>query len=265
MLVCTIGDLLLDVIVRLDGPIAADTDAYGRTRVGAGGQAANVASWAAHLGGRSRVIAKRPPTRPGGSWRRSSRGAGSSSPAPKSRPAPATIVSIATPDGGRAMLSDRGVCPSFAPGELDAASLEGCDWLHVTGLQPRPSAAGGARAGAAALAPRVASSPPSTAAIEDAGAGRVPRACPSSRPRSRAGQRGGGRAARRLEARDRRGQARAQAAVSVGDGVDTPRSPPRWWTRPARATRSRPGSSLGGPEAALGAAARCVAQLGAMP
>ena len=31
MLVCTIGDLLLDVIVRLDAPIAADTDTDART------------------------------------------------------------------------------------------------------------------------------------------------------------------------------------------------------------------------------------------
>ena len=44
-MICTLGDLLLDVIVGLDGPMAEDTDTYGRTRVGPGGQAANVAAW----------------------------------------------------------------------------------------------------------------------------------------------------------------------------------------------------------------------------
>ena len=53
-MICTLGDLLLDVIVRLDGPIAEDTDTYGRTRVGPGGQAANVAAWTAALGGRAK-------------------------------------------------------------------------------------------------------------------------------------------------------------------------------------------------------------------
>ena len=34
-MICALGDLLLDVVVRLDGPIAEDTDTYGRTRVSA--------------------------------------------------------------------------------------------------------------------------------------------------------------------------------------------------------------------------------------
>jgi len=47
-MICTLGDLLLDVVVRLDGPIAEDTDTYGRTRVGPGGQAANVERYEPH-------------------------------------------------------------------------------------------------------------------------------------------------------------------------------------------------------------------------
>src|SRR5919109_1600734 len=58
-MICALGDLLLDVVVRLDAPIAEDTDTYGRTRVGAGGQAANVAAWVAELGGHARFVGKR--------------------------------------------------------------------------------------------------------------------------------------------------------------------------------------------------------------
>ena len=56
---CTLGDLLLDVIVRLDEPLAAGTDAQAATRTGAGGQSANVAAWAASLGAEARFVGKR--------------------------------------------------------------------------------------------------------------------------------------------------------------------------------------------------------------
>ena len=59
MLVCTVGDLLLDVIVRLQGPSSPGDDTPAATRVTAGGQAANVAAWAAALGAEARLIAKR--------------------------------------------------------------------------------------------------------------------------------------------------------------------------------------------------------------
>ena len=49
--VCVVGDILLDVVVRLDGLIQPDSDTYGHAVVGAGGQAANVAAWIVALGG----------------------------------------------------------------------------------------------------------------------------------------------------------------------------------------------------------------------
>ena len=58
-MICALGDLLLDVVVRLDGPVAEDSDAYGRTHVGAGGQAANVAAWVTALGGHARFVGRR--------------------------------------------------------------------------------------------------------------------------------------------------------------------------------------------------------------
>ena len=42
MRICTVGDLLLDVVIRLDRPFTPDTDTYGESHAGAGGQAANV-------------------------------------------------------------------------------------------------------------------------------------------------------------------------------------------------------------------------------
>ena len=59
LVLCTVGDLLLDVIVRLDEPLRPGTDASALTRTGSGGQAANVAAWAASLGAAARFVGKR--------------------------------------------------------------------------------------------------------------------------------------------------------------------------------------------------------------
>jgi len=50
---------MLDVIVRLEQPLARGDDVRAQTRTGAGGQAANVAAWASSLGASARCIAKR--------------------------------------------------------------------------------------------------------------------------------------------------------------------------------------------------------------
>src|SRR2546430_10504711 len=59
MLVCTLGDLLLDVVVALDRDLVSGDDVPARTSIGAGGQAANVAAWTAELGGRARFTGVR--------------------------------------------------------------------------------------------------------------------------------------------------------------------------------------------------------------
>ncbi|MGH2893914.1 MAG: PfkB family carbohydrate kinase [Solirubrobacteraceae bacterium] len=57
--ICTLGDLILDVVVLPDAPLALDADTPATIRFAAGGQAANVAAWASALGARSRLICKR--------------------------------------------------------------------------------------------------------------------------------------------------------------------------------------------------------------
>src|SRR5688572_33284102 len=97
-MVCSLGDLLLDVIVRLDGPIAEDTDTYGRTRVGAGGQAANVAAWVAALGGSARFIGKRADDPAGRIVAAELDKRGVDVRGPAVERGTGTVVSIATPD-----------------------------------------------------------------------------------------------------------------------------------------------------------------------
>ena len=50
MVVVSLGDLVLDVVVRIDSEIARGADTPARTSLSAGGQAANVAAWASGKG-----------------------------------------------------------------------------------------------------------------------------------------------------------------------------------------------------------------------
>src|SRR4029079_3465204 len=59
LVICTFGDALLEVIVRRAEPLAPGADSPVETRLATGGQAANVASWAAELGDEARCVAKR--------------------------------------------------------------------------------------------------------------------------------------------------------------------------------------------------------------
>jgi sugar/nucleoside kinase (ribokinase family) len=129
--ICALGDLLLDVVVRLDGPIAADTDTYGRSWVGPGGQASNVAAWVVELGGRARLLARRSDDAAGRVLGEELARRGVEVAGPVRAGATGTVVSIASPDARRTMLTDRGASADFAPEDLDPEWLAGCETLHV--------------------------------------------------------------------------------------------------------------------------------------
>ena len=95
MRITTLGDLLLDVIASLDEPLAPDDDRAATTRVTAGGQAANVAAWAASLGAEARLVTKLGDDAAGELVARELRGRG---------------VEVAGPTGGRrVVVSDLGM------------------------------------------------------------------------------------------------------------------------------------------------------------
>ena len=132
-MICTLGDLLLDVVVRLDGPIDVDTDTYGRTRVAPGGQAANVAAWVAALGGDARFVGKRARDTAGRVLADELRSRGVELTGPEVDDGTGTVVSHVDADGRRTMLTDRGVAPELRADELDPAWVRGCAALHVPG------------------------------------------------------------------------------------------------------------------------------------
>jgi sugar/nucleoside kinase (ribokinase family) len=129
--IATLGDVLLDVVVLLSEPLAPGGDVRASNRAGAGGQAANVAAWAAALGAEARCIAKRGDDPAGELVSRELEARGVELVGPVAEGETGVVVSIVR-EGDRSLASDRGIAPSLAPEELEVGWLA-CDVLHLSG------------------------------------------------------------------------------------------------------------------------------------
>ncbi|MGH3012273.1 MAG: carbohydrate kinase family protein [Gaiellaceae bacterium] len=266
-MICTLGDLLLDVSVRLDGPIAEDTDTYGRTRVGAGGQAANVAAWTVELGGCARFLGKRARDPAGRILAEELRGRGVELAGPEVEAGTGAVVSLAMPDGARTMLSDRGVSTELAREELDPAWLQGCDWLHLPGYSLVRSPLRETALAAAALAPQVSVDLSSTAAIEAFGVVAFRETVDALRPQIVFANEAEAGLVGDLEAPTvviKRGGRGCVVVTSAGLTELASRETTVVDTTGAGDAFAA-GFLFAGPDLALDAAARCVAKMGAMP
>jgi sugar/nucleoside kinase (ribokinase family) len=151
LVLCTLGDLLLDVIVRLNEPLQPGADASAQTRTGSGGQAANVAAWAATLGAEARFVGKRGDD-PAASLAASELARlGVEVFGPVALGRNGVVVSIVGANGERSMASDRGVAPSLSAEELEPVWFEGATHLHLSGYSLMSSPIDGAAARAASL------------------------------------------------------------------------------------------------------------------
>jgi sugar/nucleoside kinase (ribokinase family) len=132
MLVCALGDLTLDVVVRLGGPIAVGGDTDAEIVLAPGGQAANVAAWAVSLGASARFIGRTGDDEAGSLARTSleTRGVEVVGPVGGRN---GLVCSLVSADGARSMASDRGTAVELGPNDIEGSWLEGCDHLFVSG------------------------------------------------------------------------------------------------------------------------------------
>jgi ribokinase len=271
MRILTLGDLMLDVIVRVEQPLVSGDDVVATTQTGPGGQAANVAAWAAALGADAAFVGRRGDDEAGRLVSSALSAYGVELLGPEEG-RNGVVVSLVDPDGTRSMASDRGVAPELAPTDLNAVWFAGCDVLHIAGYsllrEPIASASvAGARLARDAGA-RVSVDLSTSTAIEAYGAHRFSELLGELEADLLFGT------AAELEALGGQFPApewvlkRGPAGITVGRGDSRHDLPAR---NVVAVDTTGAGDALaagylvGGPELGLDAAARCVAKMGAMP
>ncbi len=266
--VVCLGDLALDVVVRLRRPLALGGDAASTITVTAGGQAANVAAWVAALGGHSRWVGKRGDDGAGRLAAGSLEALGVELAGPVEPSGSGVVVSLVAPDGERSMCPDRGVGGDLRPEEIRPEWLAG-DWLHVSGyalLEPPVRDAAIAAIGVArSQGAQISVDLSSWSAVEDAGADRFRSLLEGLAPdvvfaneaedRVIGGPFDGPLWILKKGAAGCRFGDEEHAALPVTEVVDT--------TGAGDALAA--GWLVGGPSLALEAAARCVGRVGSMP
>jgi ribokinase len=147
MRVVSLGDLALDVVVRVSDDVARDADTVARITLSAGGQGANVAAWAASLGADARWLGKRGDDLQGRVVAERLRSLGVELAGPVESDGTGVVVSLVDGHGERSMFPDRGAATRLRPDELRPEWLD-CDHLHVSGyaLLARPVADAAVRA-----------------------------------------------------------------------------------------------------------------------
>ena len=259
MRITTLGDLLLDVIVRLEGPLVPGDDQAATTAAVPGGQAANVAAWAAALGAEARVVGRLGDDATGELLVRALHTRAVEVRGPIGGRTGVVVSYVLA--GDRTMASDRGSAPELAAHDLDPAWFD-CDVLHVSGYSllrdPIASAASAAAGHARAHGASIALDVSTWALADDAFRNRVRALEPdlvfaTEREQAAVGE----LATRWVLKRGARGltvDGRDHAAVDVAVVDPT-----------GAGDALAAGFLVGGPELALATAARCCARVGAMP
>jgi sugar/nucleoside kinase (ribokinase family) len=272
VLIVCLGDLLLDVIVRLGEPLAAGADAHAETHAGPGGQAANVAAWAKELGADARFVGKRGGDVAGRVVEEEYRALGVDVVGPVAPGRNGVVVSLVGPDGDRTMASDRGVAPELGAGDVQPAWFHDADVLHVSGYSLLRSPIDAAAVRAAELAraegARVSVDLSAWTRIREFGPAAFRARLEALEPdvvfaNEPEWEIVGGAYALARTAVIKRG---ARGIRVVGEQeADLPPAPGDVVDATGAGDALAAGFLVGGPELAVEAAARCVARLGAMP
>ena len=272
-MISTLGDVLLDVVVRSPGALASGADTPVETRLSTGGQAANVAAWVVELGGAARCIAKRADDAAGELAGSLLEARGVQLAGPRVDGSTGIVVALVAEDGERTMATDRGVSTALRADEVEPGWFEGCEWLYLSGYsllaEPIAEAALTAARHVRARGARIAADLSSWSAIRAYGAERfranldavAPDVVFANEPEW---EMVGGAYALAETAVVKRGSRGVEVRTAVGVEQRAPLGVQVVDTTGAGDALAA-GFLVGGIDLGLEAAARCIGQLGAVP
>jgi ribokinase len=167
--IVVLGDVMVDVVCRLEGPIAPGSDAPARIEFGYGGSAANVAAWLAAAGARPVLVGRIGADERGRAAEAELRAAGVETRlAVDADFSTGTCVVLVGPDGERSMVPDPGANDRLGEGDVPGALFASDGHLHLTGyslMREGSRAAAKAAIAEAAAAGMGVSVDPSSAAL----------------------------------------------------------------------------------------------------
>jgi ribokinase len=131
--VVVVGDLLVDILVRPDGPVADGSDTPSTTTVSGGGSAANTACWLASLGRTVGLVAALGSDPFGDQAVDELRSTGVELLHDRLPGHPTGTCVVLVAGGERTMFPDRGANDVLEPAAVVAALAEAPRWVHVSG------------------------------------------------------------------------------------------------------------------------------------
>lgn len=129
----TLGDLVLDVVARVDGQLESDTDTPGEVLSAPGGSAANFAVWTARLGGAARFAGRVGADVVGRALVEDLLCEGVETHVALDPARPTAVLVLLAEGTQRHMLVPRGANHHLDAGDLPDQAVLSAGWLHLTG------------------------------------------------------------------------------------------------------------------------------------
>ena len=142
--VLVIGDIMTDVIVHPEGPLAHGSDRRAAIRVEPGGSAANQAAWLAHFGVAVDLVARVGAADLEAETTRLSAAGVTPHLAADPKLPSGRLVALIDPSGERSFFTDRGANDALVAADIPDALIAGAAHIHVSGYSlfaPSPRAA----------------------------------------------------------------------------------------------------------------------------
>ena len=172
--VVVIGDLIYDVLAEIDGPLNPGTDTFAPVHAHPGGSGANTATWLAHLGIETHLIARVGDDPLGRLLGEELRGSGLRPHLSHDPELPTgKVVVLVDEAGGRTMITARGAGETLSPKDLPQDLFSPQTHLHLSGYlfsgNPRKETALEALSRARQTTMTVSVDPSSTTLLENLG------------------------------------------------------------------------------------------------